>query len=364
MLSLSRETSFFSFRDAPDGALLSYRSGAQNRLIPSTDNPTDASTFAGRRLRSIDALRGAAALAVVLYHAVGQAPRDETGALIRLLAVPVRVVSSYGYAGVFLFFVISGFCIHLHWARARVAATSAPKVAFVPFWKRRIFRLYPPYLIALALYLLWTAVNSGVEINRFFVWDMTLHLLMLHNFDSHTVYSVNSVFWTLAIEEQLYLAYFLLLYIRRRWGWKWTLIACAAARVGWLVLCVGLQRAGLVEIPVPESAASHWFTWALGALSVEAMVGLVVLPRWCRDLRVGAAALLSAVVLSLSSRSSRKIRSGIRTHGCCSTRSGDSASSSWSIASSTPSATRAIGSTRRASSVGARLSGCSPIRSI
>jgi peptidoglycan/LPS O-acetylase OafA/YrhL len=161
------------------------------------------------------------------------------------------------------------------------------------------FRLYPPYLIALALYLLWTAVNSGIEINRFFVWDMTLHLLMLHNFDSHTVYSINSVFWTLAIEEQLYLAYFLLLYIRRRWGWKWTLIACAAARVGWFVLCVGLQRAGLVEIPVPESAASHWFTWALGALSVEAMVGLVALPPWCRDLRVGAAALLSAVVLSL-----------------------------------------------------------------
>ena len=255
--------------------------------------------FAGRRLRSIDALRGAAALAVVFYHAVGQAPRDERSLFIHLLAVPVRLVSSYGYAGVFLFFVISGFCIHLHWAKARLAATTAPKVAFVPFWKRRILRLYPPYLIALALYLLWAALNGGLETNRFFAWDMTLHLLMLHNFDSHTVYSINSVFWTLAIEEQLYLAYFLLLFIRRRWGWKWTLIACAAARVGWLVLCVGLQRGAGVEIPVPESAASHWFTWALGALSVEAMLGLVVLPRWCRDLRVGAAALLSAVGLSL-----------------------------------------------------------------
>lgn len=238
----------------------------------------------------------------MLYHAVGQAPQDETSAFVHLLAAPLRVVSSYGYVGVFLFFVISGFCIHLHWAKARVAATTTaaePKVAFVPFWKRRIFRLYPPYLIALALYLLWTALNSGVELNRFFVWDMTLHLLMLHNFDSHTVYSINGVFWTLAIEEQLYLAYFLLLFIRRRWGWKWTLITCAAARIGWLVLCIGLQRAGVVEIPVPESAASHWFTWALGALSVEAMLGLVALPRWCLDMRVAAAALASAVGLSL-----------------------------------------------------------------
>ena len=275
-------------------------------MASSTINNTSPQTSKGKRLRSIDALRGVAALAVVLYHAVGQAPRDETSAVIHLLAAPVRAISAYGYAGVFLFFVISGFCIHLHWAKARVAATaagtmadSAPKIAFVPFWKRRIQRLYPPYLIALALYLLWSALNGGVQVNSFFLWDMTLHLLMLHNLDAHTVYSINGVFWTLAIEEQLYLAYFLLLFMRRRWGWTRTLITCAAARVGWVVVCAALQRAAGLEIPVPESAASHWFTWALGALSVEAMYGLVALPRWCRDLRVAAASLSSAVALSL-----------------------------------------------------------------
>jgi peptidoglycan/LPS O-acetylase OafA/YrhL len=268
-------------------------------LASSTDSITQGHTFAGKRLRSIDALRGAAALAVVLYHALGQAPRDETSAVIHLLAAPVRIVGGYGYAGVFLFFVISGFCIHLHWARARVAGAVEPQVAFVPFWKRRIQRLYPPYLIALALYLLWLAVHNGVEVNSFFFWDMALHLSMLHNLDARTVYSINGVFWTLAIEEQLYLAYFLLLYLRRRWGWKWTLLTCAGARVGWVVVCLVLQRATGVEIPVPESAASHWFTWALGALSVEAMCGLVVLPRWCRDLRVATASLISAVAVSL-----------------------------------------------------------------
>ncbi|HJR05947.1 MAG TPA: acyltransferase [Pyrinomonadaceae bacterium] len=272
-----------------------------NSLTSSIETKTSTSTFAGGRLRSIDALRGAAALAVVLYHAVGQAPQDEKSALIHVLAAPVRALSAYGYAGVFLFFVISGFCIHLHWAKARAASPTAatPKVAFVPFWKRRILRLYPPYLIALALYLLLPALKNGVVVDGFFLWDTALHLLMLHNFDPHTVYSINGVFWTLAIEEQLYLAYFLLLFIRRRWGWKWTLITCAAARVVWVVLCIVLQRTAGVEIPVPESAASHWFTWALGALGVEAMYGLVALPRLMRDLRVAAAALLSAVGLSL-----------------------------------------------------------------
>ncbi len=39
-----------------------------------------------------------------------------------------------------------------------------------------------------------------------------MHLLMLHNLDPNTCYTINGVFWTLAIEEQLYLAYFLLLF--------------------------------------------------------------------------------------------------------------------------------------------------------
>ena len=39
-------------------------------------------------------------------------------------------------------------------------------------------------------------------------------------------------FWTLAIEEQLYLAYFLLLFLRVRWGWGVTIAVCLFARVG------------------------------------------------------------------------------------------------------------------------------------
>ena len=70
--------------------------------------PTETS-----RLRSIDALRGIAALGVVLYHAI---ERGKNALPNNLFDYPVRAlqfISSYGYIGVFLFFVISGFCIHL-----------------------------------------------------------------------------------------------------------------------------------------------------------------------------------------------------------------------------------------------------------
>src|ERR1051325_7815675 len=93
------------------------------------------------RLRGIDALRGAAALGVVFYHAVEQGTKVFPN---NLLQYPIRLVqfgSSFGYIGVFLFFVISGFCIHLQWARAK-AAGGEPTIRFVAFWKRRIRRLY------------------------------------------------------------------------------------------------------------------------------------------------------------------------------------------------------------------------------
>src|SRR4030095_7476129 len=103
------------------------------------------------RLRSIDALRGIAAMGVVLYHAIEQSGKILPDNFLRYAVKLVQLVSSFGYIGVFLFFVISGFCIHLQWARAHAAGVQTT-IPFGAFWKRRIRRLYPPYIIGLGLY--------------------------------------------------------------------------------------------------------------------------------------------------------------------------------------------------------------------
>ena len=249
------------------------------------------------RLRGIDALRGVAALGVVLYHAVEQGKHVVPN---NFLQYPVRMIqfgSSLGYIGVFLFFVISGFCIHLQWARAR-AAGAEPELRFGAFWKRRIRRLYPPYAIALLFFLLLTATTVGLSFSRFFFYDVGMHLLMLHNLDPQTCYTINGVFWTLAIEEQLYLAYFLLLFIRVRWGWGLTLAVCLLARLAWMIFSHVLWLKTGFGMPVLEAAASHWFTWALGALGVEVMFGLTTLRGWSRDLRLAAVLIVIASALS------------------------------------------------------------------
>ena len=249
------------------------------------------------RLQSIDALRGIAALGVVLYHAVIQTTNAVPNNLFRWPVKLLQFVSSFGYIGVFLFFVISGFCIHLQWAKSR--ATQQPQsIQFGSFWRRRIRRLYPPYLIAFALFMLMAALTTGINVTHFFVYDVVMHLLMLHNLDPYTCYSINGVFWTLAIEEQLYLAYFLLLFLRTRWGWGPTLLICALARPAWFFFSHAAWVTVGAGIPVPEAAASHWFTWALGAIAVEAAFGLIKLPKWCRNLWIGSAAILLASATS------------------------------------------------------------------
>lgn len=250
------------------------------------------------RLQSIDALRGIAALGVVFYHAVWQSSNVVPGNIFRWPVKSLQFLSSFGYIGVFLFFVISGFCIHLQWAKAR-ASGQPQSIQFGTFWRRRFRRLYPPYLIAFALFLVMAALTTGINFTHFLVYDVVMHLLMLHNLDPNTCYSINGVFWTLAIEEQLYLAYFLLLFLRNRWGWGPTLLVCAGARVGWLLFSHAAWVMTETGIPVPEAAASHWFTWALGAIAVEAAFGIVKLPKWSRNLWLGAAAIVVASATSM-----------------------------------------------------------------
>lgn len=259
---------------------------------------SNAPTLINTRLQSIDALRGIAALCVVLYHAVLQTQNAVPGNIFQWPVKGVVFLSSLGYIGVFLFFVISGFCIHLQWAKSRI--TNPQPIRFGSFWKRRIRRLYPPYLIAIFLFLAMGAYSVGIDVTHFFVYDLVMHLLMLHNLDPHTCYSINGVFWTLAIEEQLYLTYFLLLYLRKRWGWGVTLLVCGLTRLGWFFLSHGVWLATGYGLPVPEAAASHWFGWALGALAVEAAVGLVELPKWCRNIWLSLLAIVGASAISLT----------------------------------------------------------------
>src|SRR5438128_198415 len=126
------------------GACFHRRRGPESPIM---SQGAAAARSSSPRLESVDFLRGVAALSVVCHHAInfGWGRNMPMG-------VPwfraLHAVVDRGDLGVPLFFVISGFCIHLRWARARAAGGSSP-LELGSFWRRRLHRLYPPYFVAL-----------------------------------------------------------------------------------------------------------------------------------------------------------------------------------------------------------------------
>lgn len=270
--------------------------------------PADAPKREGRvatRLAAIDALRGVATIAVLFSHlpfSTTTAPVTQGGVAVSALPPWVDTIFEHGAYGVHLFLIISGFCIHMAWARHPADATG---VSFTQFWKRRLHRLYPPYFFALllsigGLYVLHTfvmgasgsiAAHLGYADGTQLAIDLVLLLLLAQNFNGAYQRIGNGPLWTLALEEQLYVLYFPFLWMRRHWTWTRTLVVVALATIVWRT--VGLFAP--TNAPLLFLGPSRWYEWVLGALAVEAHLGRVQLPRWCRSGKVGALLLVLAI---------------------------------------------------------------------
>lgn len=161
---------------------------------------------------SIDAMRGVAALAVVLHHFMvtnGSVPPG-----------PLKSLAAYGWYSVHVFFVISGLVIPyaLHRARYRVSD-------YFAFMCKRLARLEPPYLFSiLVVFLAWWlggVINTGFSRVSPFADPKGL---LLHLGYLNAVFGrrwINPVYWTLAIEFQYYVGVGLLyplLAHARRWA--------------------------------------------------------------------------------------------------------------------------------------------------
>jgi peptidoglycan/LPS O-acetylase OafA/YrhL len=104
------------------------------------------------------------------------------------------------------------------------------------------------------------------------LWQFVSHLLMVHNLDSATFFGINSAFWSLAVEVQLYMIYPALLWLVVRLGWTATLIMLGAIEGG-LRLLHGLDVTGLTSL-LPDclvnSPLFYWFSWSIGAALADA----------------------------------------------------------------------------------------------
>jgi peptidoglycan/LPS O-acetylase OafA/YrhL len=143
------------------------------------------------RLQTVDALRGLASVAVCWYHLAN----TSTG----WWTVPTK----WGYLGVEVFFVISGFIIPY----SLYCSGYAPRL-FPRFLLKRVIRLDPPYFVTIALILTLTALAARVPGFKGDPWPFTTSQVLLHIGYLNSIAGkpwLNSVFWSLGVEFQWYL---------------------------------------------------------------------------------------------------------------------------------------------------------------
>lgn len=144
----------------------------------------------------LDGVRGLAILLVLYCHVAVQ----------NVLAEPhgsFRLVGTFGFSGVFLFFVLSGFLLFLPYARSLLAGSPWPSVK--QFYLRRCLRILPVYwsaLAALCALYFWAGHFSAPILSL-----AALILLLFNRYPAAAglADTLTPPFWTLTIEWEFYL---------------------------------------------------------------------------------------------------------------------------------------------------------------
>ena len=245
---------------------------------------------AQKHLVFLDQCRGVAILLVFLCHST----IDFTGGANDWFLYPLQYVSRLiggklsfpelaasitlfpfraGWVAVPIFFVVSGFCIHLSYCQSRPPGLTA-------FFIRRLFRIFPAYLVAL---LVFATVFPGTSLpftKLTHWWILITHLFQFHNFFETSVSAINGVYWTIAIEVQIYLLFPLFLRYARRHSFTRLLLVLGIIELSFhtfsLVYFYTTGRFAPVWLRV--SPFFYCFSWALGAALADSYLKGKALP--------------------------------------------------------------------------------------
>jgi peptidoglycan/LPS O-acetylase OafA/YrhL len=213
------------------------------------------------RYWTVDVLRGIAALAVALYHVSEVSLGTNNGFFSTLLHDAFR----YGYLGIAVFFVISGFVI--------AASTTNGPITFRYFGKfilKRSIRLDPTYWSSIALDLVLTVIAIRLFAASTSLPDVQKVLLnMFYLQDLTGVGNIAAIYWTLCLEIQFYIVFCLVMAIDTNLSNRFAGNPRQADFKMWLFGGITLYSmaiaAQLLPTPLHGLFITHWMMFAMGA---------------------------------------------------------------------------------------------------
>lgn len=274
-----------------------------------------------RRLPVPDALRGVAALAVVLHHLLHNTVMEAP--LRRILPAVIETVMTYGARGVQVFFVLSGFVIT--WS---LQSTNMTRPAAASFALRRHIRLDGVYWLVIAASVVASALEAAAGLPGSGAlpspYVLVMNLLYLQNIVGAP--ALVGVAWTLCLEVQFYLLLLTILLLLR------AVRRPEGPDVGRPALVPILWASGLCSLGVAsvsdaqQWASEYWFYFAIGALVALAGQGRELLwaaslttamlaasalradpESFANEVSAPVAGALAAAVLAVSRNGSRRL---------------------------------------------------------
>ncbi len=145
-------------------------------------------------IRALTGVRAVAAAMVFFFHATPALLRDDAFSFRLRSFWPVQ----YGWTGVNLFFALSGFLFVRLYAPLTSEHFFETRGEVTRFWRKRLVRIMPLYLLVL---LLAFAVSASS------LPDLIAHAFLVHNYLARFRFSIGSPFWSLAVEAHFYLLF-------------------------------------------------------------------------------------------------------------------------------------------------------------
>lgn len=222
----------------------------------------------------LDGLRAMAILLVLARHAT-LIRRDATGPIWPLGGYDVATLWLNGWAGVDLFFVLSGLLITLQ--LDRIFRAGPRSGAFVAYLKRRVLRILPAYYAWLLICVSGVLFFAPID-HENMAFRIAYHLVLLQDY---LPANIVVAFWSLGVEEKFYLLAPLLVGALRPRRTRVVL----ASLVGIALLCVGIRAwiwTGLAHplaYPTFFRAMRSPFHASFDGLSIGVLVGMLVVRK-------------------------------------------------------------------------------------
>lgn len=220
----------------------------------------DTPRVTARTINFLNLLRGVAVLLVVYDHLGAFWPEENQRSWVvnrvirRWVSEPLGIIQDFGFFGVAVFFLISGFVItHV-----------AQRETRLQFAVKRVLRIYPPLIVSILLIIVITFVQGTQRLSLGeYAQSMTLA-----NYFRVPTFAASGVAWTLVIEMLFYIGVFVTLPLLK----KWPLVANASL----------LGSCALIILTARSFGPNYFLFAAAVAFVPYLLLGQLLYLRWSR----------------------------------------------------------------------------------